>query len=130
MADQKDPTFLDHGVVRRYPLRDPFNGRSPVPTTTLPEISPAPVGASNDQLAAPAPDCGATQLSQSLNEKVDEATVHIVSELDQLKEQIEQLKARIIEDAGLVKSAVANHFTLGGEALAFRRKVSQRLGLK
>jgi hypothetical protein len=92
---------------------------------------PAPIAeATVDQLADPTPDCGAAQLSESLNQKVDEATVHIVSELDQLKEQIEELKSRIIEDAGLVKSAVANHFTLGGEALAFRRKVSQRLGLK
>jgi hypothetical protein len=107
------------------PIRDPFNG-SP-PTTVLPEIPPA-IDA-DDQLAEPVPNSGAMQLSESLNKKVDEATVHIVSELDQLKEQIEELKARVIHDAGLVKSAVADHFILGAEALAFRHKVSKRLGL-
>jgi hypothetical protein len=124
MIDERSPY-----EPRRRGLRDQLNGGAIVPTTTLPTI-PAPIAEATDQLADPTPDCGAAQLSQSLNEKVDEATVHIVSELDQLKEQIEELKTRIIEDAGLVKSAVANHFTLGGEALAFRQKVSKRLGLK
>jgi hypothetical protein len=80
-----------------------------------------------EKLADTKPDCGAMKLSEQLSAKIDEATVHIVNELDQLKDQIEQIKARLIQDAAAVKDAVATHFMLGAEALAFRNKVATRL---
>jgi hypothetical protein len=84
-------------------------------------------GTSIARLAETTPDCGALKLSDQLNAKIDEATVHIIGELDQLKEQIEKIKSKLIEDTGLVKAAVATHFMLGAEALAFRSKVATRL---
>jgi hypothetical protein len=84
-------------------------------------------GTSIVKLAETKPDCGAMKLSDQLSAKIDEATIHIVGELDQLKEQIEQIKSKLIADAGLVKEAVATHFMLGAEALAFRSKVASRL---
>jgi molybdenum cofactor biosynthesis enzyme MoaA len=91
------------------------------------DIDAAVNGTSLVKLADTLPDCGAMKLSDSLNAKIDEATVHIVGELDQLKEQIELIKGKLIADAGLVKAAVATHFMLGAEALAFRSKVASRL---
>jgi hypothetical protein len=81
----------------------------------------------NGKLADTVPDCGALKLSDQLNAKIDEATVHIVGELDQLKEEIERIKSKLIKDTGLVKEAVATHFMLGAEAMAFRAKVVSRL---
>jgi hypothetical protein len=87
--------------------------------TVIPEVEP---------LAAPLPDCGALKLADALSVQMTNATEYIVSELDQLIEQIEAIKARVIEDSGLVREAIDGHFKLASEALAFRAKVSQRLG--
>lgn len=91
----------------------------------IPEIHE--IHAAPEKLAEAKPDCGAMQLSEQLSKKIDEATTHIINELHQLKEEIEKIEAKVIEDAGLVKTAVGNHFALGAEALAWRTKVSKRL---
>jgi hypothetical protein len=80
-----------------------------------------------EALAEPRPDCGALKLSDQLAKKVDEAVIYTVNELDQLMAEIEKMKIKIIAEADVVKEALANHFKLSAEALAFRENVSKRL---
>jgi hypothetical protein len=93
------------------------------------DVDAAVNGRPNEEvaLAYTKPDNGAAKLRDQLGAKIDEATVHIVNELDMLKEEIEQIKTKLITDASLVKEALATHFMLGAEALAFRSKVAMRL---
>jgi hypothetical protein len=86
---------------------------------SLPEAS--------SRLAEPRQDCGAIKMSDQVIKSIENAAVHIVDELDQLIAGIEQLKAKVIEDSAAAKTAVAAHFHLGAEALAFRDKVHKRL---
>jgi hypothetical protein len=81
----------------------------------------------SERLAEPHPDCGAIKMSDQVLKSIENAAVHIVNELDQLIAGIEQLKAKVIEDSAAAKAAVAAHFHLGAEALAFRDKVHKRL---
>jgi hypothetical protein len=80
-----------------------------------------------ERLAEPRPDCGAIKMSDQVIKSIENAAVHIVNELDQLTAGIERLKAKVIEDSAAAKAAVAAHFHLGAEALAFRDKVHKRL---
>jgi hypothetical protein len=82
---------------------------------------------SETKLAEPAPDCGALQFSNTVAKAIDEAMVHIVNDLDDLIGEIEQIKQTVITDGAAVKAAVAGHFELGAEALAFRDVVRRRL---
>jgi hypothetical protein len=81
-----------------------------------------------EALAPPLPNCGALKLADALSIQMTNATGYIVSELDQLIEQIEAIKTKVIDDSSLVREAIDGHFRLASEALAFRAKVSQRLG--
>ena len=80
------------------------------------------------RLADPAPDNGASKLATAVTGKIDEATIHITEELDRLIQEIEAIKARVIEEAGVVKEAIQAHLELGAEAMAFTSKVRTRLG--
>jgi hypothetical protein len=93
----------------------------------LRQLTGVPVFERSERLAEPRPDCGAIQMSDQVLKSIDNAAVHIVNELDQLTAGIERLKAKVIEDSAAAKAAVAAHFHLGAEALAFRDKVHKRL---
>jgi hypothetical protein len=108
LTGRRPPDDLEAGV-----------GRSLSRPEMLPEAS--------SRLAEPRQDCGAIKMSDQVIKSIENAAVHIVNELDQLIAGIERMKAKIIEDSGHVKDAVAAHFHLGAEALAFRDKVHKRL---
>ena len=106
---------------------EPASLREMILTGQRPPNTEHALAEASSRLAEPRPDCGAIQMSDQVLKSIDNAAIHIVNELDQLIAGIEQLKAKVIEDSAAAKAAVAAHFHLGAEALAFRDKVHKRL---
>jgi hypothetical protein len=86
--------------------------------TTIPEP---------EMLAEPRPGNGASKLAESIVAKIDESTGYTTKQLDDLIEEIREIKFRTEKEAELVKEALTHHFLLTAEALAFRERVSKRL---
>lgn len=78
-------------------------------------------------LAEPEPGNSAEQLSDTMNASVDRAAEHIISKLDGLINEIQNIKERILKDADIIKKRQSAHFRLGAEALAFADNVVNRL---
>jgi len=74
------------------------------------------------------PDNGAHKLRDQMLKSVDNATCHVIEQLNDLQNDIEALKQHLIEHATDAKRVLHDHFNLGAEALAFGQRVRRRLG--
>jgi len=101
------------------------NGNLPVASQLGVSNTPSSTVVSNEKLD----DIrnGGNVFSGIVNKAIDDATQHIVSDLDKLVDEIEMMKSRVIENGGRAKAGILEHFNLGAEATTFAEKIRTKL---
>lgn len=81
----------------------------------------------DDKLAEVEDTSSALVLRDRVLTVMQQATMHIVNQVDEFIAELEDLKAHLIESGGMATDVVRRHFDVGAETLAFRDKVKRRL---
>lgn len=86
-----------------------------------------PVEGESERLAPPDPAHPAHTLKQAIMDKIDETLIFHINEVDDLIEQLTEIKTEMTNRSHMIKRAINQHYDLYQEASGFSDAVRRRM---